>query len=201
MTLVIANSAFAAPEDSIDNSVHKDLIKLEMEKSKEPPVKSPADDSFTEKEKYFFSYTSALSLRAGGALNFNELNKKNGDKKIPIAFGFNYMLKSENSKHQEYGFDLFSGDNPVFYARGGYKYIIDHTSDLRPYYKIGAAMRFDPGDHIETPFDFKSYSLVASAGIEDLTTDPHSIRVDLDIFWGKEDFLALCSIGWTYALH
>lgn len=195
--MVVANSVFAAPEYTIDNPVEKDLIKLEMKKPEKTPSKKP---SFTlETEKYFFGYSSALSLRVGAALNFNELNKTDGNKRIPMALGFNYMLKSENSKHQEYGFDLFTGSHPIFYARGGYKYVIDSTDSLRPYYKIGAALRFDPGDHIETPFDIKSYSLVGSIGIEDLTTDPHSLRVDLDIFLGKEDFLALCSIGWAYA--
>lgn len=207
MTLVVGNYAIAAPEYKTDSQEKDSLIQLEIKKANEqyPKPSTLLNDEdkdeipTPEKEKYFFSYASAVSLSAGGALNFKELNKKNGDKKIPIALGFNYMLKSENSKHQEYGFHLLSGDESTLYIRGGYKYIIDHTSSLRPYYKIGAAMRFDPGDHIETPFDFKSYSLVGSVGIEDLTTDPQSLRVDLDIYWGREDFLAICSLGWTYA--
>lgn len=209
VTLVLTNYAIAAPEDKTDNKEDKSLIQLEIKKSKEQhsnnstllKANSEVGDETIEpeKEKYFFSYPSAVSLTAGGALNFKELSKKDGDKKVPIVLGFNYMLKSENSKHQEYGFHLLSGNESTLYIHGGYKYIIDHTSSLRPYYKIGVAMRFDPGDHIETPFDFKSYSVVGSAGIEDITSDPQSIRVDFDIYLGREDFLAICSLGWSYA--
>lgn len=198
--------SYAAPEDKPDPKKQNSLIQLEMKKSKEPPVKRPAilqnqeeETLPEEREKFFFGYQSAISLRTGGALNFKELKKDDGDKRIPILLGMNVMLKSENSKHQEYGFDLLTGKDSVLYIRGGYKYIIDHTSDFRPYYKIGAAMRFDQGDHLETPFDIKSYSIVASAGLEDLTSDPNSLRVDFDIYWGPEDFLGIVALGWSYA--
>ncbi|MES2767979.1 MAG: hypothetical protein V4596_02445 [Bdellovibrionota bacterium] len=206
MTLVLSTFAIAAPEDKPNKREQRKLIDYEKKFTKIPPAQSPAkiseDDEDIieeEKQKYFFSYPSSLSLRTGAAANFKELNKDNGDKKVPVLFGFKYMLKSENSKHQEYGLDLLSGNESILYINGGYKYIIDHTDGLRPYYKIGAAIRFDPGDHLETPFDFKSYSVVGSVGLEDLMSDPHSFRLDLDIHWGKEDFLAMLGLGWSWA--
>lgn len=196
MTLVLSSNSFAAPEDNPNQRSQQKLIDYEK-KSTNTPLAQRLDE---EKETYFFAYSSSLSTRMGVGVNFKELNKKDGDKKIPILLGFKYMLSSENSKHQEYGLDLLSGNKSVLYVNGGYKYIIDHTNSLRPYFKIGAAMRFDEGDHLETPFDFKSYSLVGSMGLEDLINDPNSFRLDLDIHWGKEDFLVLIGLGWSLAL-
>lgn len=204
MTLVLSSFAIAAPGDKPEQKEPKKLIEYEKNSSQLPPAQSPVlkfdnneDIAPEEKETFFYSHKSGISLRAGAAADFDELNKTDGDKKAPIVLGGKFMLASENSKHQEYGVDLLSGNKSVMYINGGYKYITDHTSSLRPYYKLGAAMRFDEGDHLETPFDFKSYSLMASFGLEDTWKNPHSTRVDLDILWGKEDFLAMVTVGWT----
>jgi hypothetical protein len=203
MTLVSSSIAFAAPDENKNERRKHSLIEYEIKKEKTTgpqPVQPPAEEfEEIEKETYFFPHQSAFSMRTGAALNFKELNKKDGDKKVPILLGFKFMLHSENSKHQEYGLDLLSGTESVLYVNGGYKYIIDHTSSLRPYYKIGAALRFDQGDRLETPFDFKSYSLVLSAGLEELMKDPHSFRLDLDVHLGEEDFLAMIGLGWSWA--
>lgn len=203
MTLVSSSISFAAADETKTERRKHSLIEYEVKKEKTTatnPAQPPGEETVQfEKETYFFPYHAAFSMRAGAALNFKELNEKDGDKKVPILLGFKFMLNSENSKHQEYGLDLLSGTESVLYVNGGYKYIIDHTSSLRPYYKIGAALRFDQGDHLETPFDFKSYSLLGSVGLEDLINDPHSFRLDLDILWGKEDFLAMIGFGWSFA--
>lgn len=203
MTLAASSISLAAPEDKNTERRKHSLIEYEVKKEKatsQKPAQTPAEISNdVERETYFFPYHRAFSMRTGATLNFKELSEKDGDKKVPILFGFKFMLNSENSKHQEYGLDLLAGTESVLYVNGGYKYIIDHTSNLRPYYKIGAGLRFDQGDHLETPFDFESYSLMLSAGLEDLMRDPHSFRLDLDLLVGKEDFLAMIGLGWSFA--
>ncbi len=194
MTLVVPTS-YAAPGDIHPRSKGKSLIDIEKNKTNQIYSGSPKSNS----DAYFFPYKSSFSMRTGAVFNFEELNKKDGDKKIPILLGAQYMLESENPKHQEYGVNYFFHDKPKLYIHGGYKYIVEHTERLRPYFKAGLAIRFDEGDYLETPFDLKSYSLVASAGIEDITKDPNSIRVDFDIHWGPKDFLAICALGWSTA--
>ncbi len=200
MTLVGYNLTFihslhAAPNDGA-NSQRKSLIQLEQQKDKAVVPQFADEDT----PKFFFSYEESFTLRMSSAIDFKELEKKDGNKDLSLVFGMKYMLKSSNSKHQEYGIDLVTGRSSRLYLNGGYKFIIDHSEALRPYYKVGAAIRFDEGDHLETPFDLKSWSLVMSAGLEDLIKDPSSLRVDLDIFMGKEDFLALVSLGWSMGL-
>lgn len=195
MTLVVCNLTFiqsiqAAPSDNEDAQKKSTLLEYDQKVQK-------AKTSEPDETSSFYPYDESFSIRLGGALDFKELNKTNGDKDIPILIGMRYMLPSQNSKHQEYGVDLLTGDKSRLYLNGGYKYIIDHTDNLRPYYKFGAALRFDEGDRIETPFDFKSWSAVVSVGLEDVMTDPNSFRLDLDLHWGKKDFIAMIGLGWS----
>ena len=207
MTFVLANltfisPTFSAPDDKIEQK-RKSLIQYDQKVPVQAPAPVATSDSEENDEdetpKYFFSHDESISLRTGGAIDFKELEKTDGDKDIPILLGLRYMLPSSNSKHQEHGVDLLMGDKSRLYLQAGYKYIIDHTNGLRPYYKFGVSMRFDEGDHMETPFDFKSYAIVGSVGLEDLIKDPHSFRVDLDIHVGREDFLALVVLGYSLA--
>lgn len=203
MTLVVCNLtficfSFSAPVENTNIQTKKNLIQHEQKTS--PSLRPEKSDSTSdEAPQFFFSYEESFTIRASVGLNFKELKKTEGDKDPWLVLGMRYMLPNTTAHHQEYGLDLATDDNSRLYVSGGYKHILDRTENLRPYFKIGAAIRFDEGDKLETPFDFKSWSLVGSMGIEDLIKDPHSLRADLDLFWGKEDFLALISFGWSIA--
>lgn len=206
MTLVLPTFSNAAPKINMDVNPRPHNIASEEKSTKIDPIPAPEIKIIESEENYgdkktFFPYDSSFTIRSGAAINFKELRKEPHNSETPVVVGFKYMQESKNSTHHEYGMDLITADDPLFFLNWGYKFIIDHTDNLRPYYKLGLGMRFDEGDHLETPFDFKSYSLLASVGLEDLLSDPHSVRLDLDLHAGTEDFLILLCVGWAYAFN
>jgi hypothetical protein len=205
VTFVLTPHLNAAATDNTGPTKKSTLLEYDKKVTKEesdfhtaPQIQYVETEQNNQDKKTFFPYTSSLSIEAGAAANFKELDK-HSNYGYPGAIAFRYMLDSNNSDHHEYGFDLITGKDPIFYLDWGYKHIFDHTDYFRPFFKLGFSMRFDEGDHLETAFDLKSYSLVATLGLEKFLHDPGSMRLDLDMHLGTEDLLLLLCLGWSHA--
>jgi hypothetical protein len=193
MTLVLSIHCPVAAKDSIEFHPQSTLLNYEKKATKVGSAAAPGILSIEseQEDKTVFPYDSSLSLRTGVAANVRELRKPESDKNLPLLLGMKYMRSSSTNKHQEYGFDVITGAKHLFYINGVYKFIVDATYDVRPYYKLGLAMRFDEKD--------PRYSMVAGIGVETLVELPHSLRGDLDLYLGPRDFLILLCVGWSRA--
>jgi hypothetical protein len=176
-----------------------DESKMEVEQPKTDLIKKDVqtkEEIKTTHESYFYDRTEALSFRLGTAPDFRGLN--HGDNNTPWLMGMDYTFDSSTWRHFEVGVDLYSSHK--LYLIGGYKFIYDRTEDFRPYLKIGASMRFDQGDHLETPFDPDSYALMVAMGAEDLLIYHQSLRLGLEFYGGGSDFMAVIFMGYSWGL-
>lgn len=164
-----------------------ELIQLDLIRNESIPKSSLPKNKF-------YDISQSVSFHLGLAPDFRKLN--HGEHNTPWFWGFDYTFKSSTMRHFELAADLYS--NNKLYILGDYKFIFYQTEELRPYLRTGLSLRFDEGDHLETPFDLKSYGFVFGGGVEDIMHGYQSLRIGLDFYLGHKSFTALILLGYSW---
>ncbi|HEX4924995.1 MAG TPA: hypothetical protein VFV50_12955 [Bdellovibrionales bacterium] len=207
LALAISGAAFAAPETpdpDLSSSEHApesgDTKKLELlEVTKPPPPKGGASgDSDRSGQarrggEIFFPYQSAVSPRVGVGTGSRKVSNEN----VFYFVGLNYMLDSPHNRHFEVGVDLTSQSHGLLHL--AYKWIYDHNSSFRPYWKAGPTIMLVPNEQLGTFLKPANFQARAGVGFEKLLRIPMSLRADLETAWISGGYEVALAFGYSWA--
>lgn len=181
------------------NSGIKKAPEIETLSSGTIPESPKENSDLEEYQKYFYRYNESLSFRLGANHDFGNPPDEEDDN-TSAQLGFAYMFESEGKAHIETGFDLFP-KREEFLIHVGLKVVEMYTEAFRPHYKLGAALKLDSGDKFNTPIKTENYFIFGGLGFEDTLSDPISVRVDMELFYSKDNALFVLSAGLTWGFN
>lgn len=162
----------------------------------EPPVYSETHTSAqrTNGRSTYFPYKQSMSPRIGILLD-PSLIRDSG--KFPMLFGISYMLPRDHSPQIEFSFDLLTDSRAHFSAM--LRRVFYERQSFRPYVRFGLSLDADAEERLATFSDFDNYLARAGVGLEDLISDPMSIRFEIELAVGTKEQMAIFSFGYSWA--
>ena len=76
------------------------------------------------------------------------------------------------------------------------KHIYNEKGAFRPFYRYGITLKIDPDEELATASNIENYLLRVGIGLEDIIKPPRSVRMDLDMAAGEEDFWVMFHYGY-----
>ncbi len=165
-----------------------------LEQSVDIAPAPPASPREARRLGYFYKYRNAIT-----AFYYAGADSKNiTEDKSPFIqrFSLQFLFPTENLHALEASADLFSDNSGALGL--SYRWIFSRTR-LRPYTKLGAAVRIDPDDQLAALLRLKNYQLRGSVGFEQTLGDPVSLRFDAELIASGRSVEALAGLGLVWA--
>ncbi|MEQ1875021.1 MAG: hypothetical protein ABL958_00150 [Bdellovibrionia bacterium] len=156
-----------------------------------PPLTARAKTTSTE---IFFPYQSSVSPRAGVGSH----TRRPTNEPYFYFVGLNLMFDSPNNRHIEVGVDLTSESHGLLHI--GHKWVFQHNSAFRPYFKIGPTVALVPNEQLGTFLKYENYQARVAGGFEKLLKVPMSLRFDLEaaLCSGRAEFATALGYSWAW---
>jgi hypothetical protein len=175
-----------ATEDRSEPLDQKRLETIDITQPSGPPPK------IERTVEYFYRYRKAFTARLGAGYDSKAAADGKGNLyDAGISVLLPYQLQS-----YEAGADLFSDGSGLLHA---YQRFIHGTGRIRPYSKIGAGVRIVPEDQLATVLRYQHYQLRGGGGIEFMTKEPISARMDFEAALSARGAQALLTVGCVVA--
>ncbi len=144
-------------------------------------------------EEVYFPYRSSISPRLG----FGTESKKLSKNEYHYLYGLLFQFPSDHAEHWEAGADVINDGKGVLSI--GWKKRYRPTEAVRPYTKIGFAVRVDPSEQLTTFLRNENFQIRPATGFEYFLEHPSSIRLELETWISRSELgLHLC-MGYSYA--
>jgi hypothetical protein len=144
-------------------------------------------------EEIYFPYRSAISARLGMGSEAKMFSKN----EYYYLYGLLYQFPNEHGKHWEAGADVMNDGKGILSI--GWKKRFTPTEAIRPYYKLGFAVRIDPSEQLTTFLRNENYQLRPAAGFEYFLEHPSSIRLEIESWVSNREFGFHLCMGYSYA--
>ncbi len=153
------------------------------------PAKDPEQLPNAKEEKYLF-HSQSMSPRLGLILG------SAAESKIDYLIGMNYYFDTFTDGKYEVGIDLISKQIGV--ANISKKWIYLQNQKFRPHSKLGLELILDPDDGLASFLRKEHYLLAGAIGFEDLLQNPLSLRWDLELAIGLEEYAIRIVFGYSW---
>lgn len=149
-----------------------------------------------DRQNYYHAYRQSLFAHLGAVIALKD--STDSDSLMAIAAGFLWQPRKEFSPVWEYGATwVSSGLGQIVATR---KHVINEKGAFRPFYKYGAALKIDPDEQAANLVDFQNLMLRIGMGLENTLKPPRSVRMDLDLVIGQDDFWIVFLYGYSWGV-
>ena len=168
------------------------------------PKKEGRLETFIERfnrKDYYHAYRQNLYPHVGAVLALVDSTEDDPDKNSEILnylLGFYWELPKKLSPKWEVGAAWTSMS--LGHLNIMRKHIYNEKGAFRPFYRYGITLKIDPDEELATASNSENYLLRVGVGLEDIIKPPRSVRLDLDIAAGQEDFWVIFHYGYSFAM-
>ncbi len=150
----------------------------------------PVNRELSEPNAYYYKFRNSISFRAGAEWALSDLEKPG------LGFGVLYAYPLGDLRGVEAGADVSrDGNGTLHFARRN----VIGNERLRWFYKYGAGVRIVGSDQLVTFLRLRNWQARFGGGFELTTSDPMSIRVDVESMFATESVKALATLGIVFA--